>query len=73
MCGVEFCSMRIDQDARDVADGGMDAIQNRTDLDASQAADVNLPPAATHDTSSVPDLPDFVDSDGVHPEEPADD
>jgi len=73
MCGVEFCSMRIDQDARDVADGEMDSIDNRTNLEASAAADVNLPPAGTHDTSSVPDLPEFVDSEGVHPEEPADD
>jgi len=84
MCGVEFCSMRIDQDARD-ADGEMDAIDATTDLDASPAADVNLPPAGSHDTSKVPDLPEFVDESAVHghdgsgaegatdAEEPADD
>jgi phosphomethylpyrimidine synthase len=54
MCGVEFCSMRIDQDARE-ADGEMTALHDETDLDASAAADVNLPPVGTHDTSSVPD------------------
>jgi len=80
MCGVEFCSMRIDQDARDVADGEMDAIDTRTDLDASAAADVNLPPTGSHDTGAVPDLPDFVDEAAVHggadhedAENPADD
>jgi len=54
MCGVEFCSMRIDQDARE-ADGEMTSIDDETDLDASAAADVNLPPVGTHDTSNVPD------------------
>jgi phosphomethylpyrimidine synthase len=54
MCGVEFCSMRIDQDARD-ADGEMSSIDDETNLDASPAADVNLPPVGTHDTSRVPD------------------
>lgn len=54
MCGVEFCSMRIDQDARN-ADGEMSTIDGKTDLEASPAADVNLPPVGTHDTSSVPD------------------
>ncbi|GAA0216586.1 phosphomethylpyrimidine synthase ThiC [Halobaculum roseum] len=54
MCGVEFCSMRIDQDARD-ADGEMSSIDDETDLDASPSADVNLPPVGTHDTSRVPD------------------
>ncbi|EMA50671.1 phosphomethylpyrimidine synthase ThiC [Halococcus salifodinae] len=71
MCGVEFCSMRIDQDARD-ADGEMDALDAGVDLDASPAAAVNLPPVGTHDTSAVPELPDLggeVHSDG----EPADD
>ncbi|MGQ4556701.1 phosphomethylpyrimidine synthase ThiC [Halobellus sp. GM3] len=61
MCGVEFCSMRIDQDARD-ADGEMSALDAETDLDASAAADVNLPPVGTHDTSSVPDA---IEIDGV--------
>ncbi|MFD1634312.1 phosphomethylpyrimidine synthase ThiC [Haloplanus ruber] len=61
MCGVEFCSMRIDQDARD-ADGKMSAIDDETDLDASPAAETNLPPVGTHDTSSVPDE---IEIDGV--------
>ncbi|WP_200531756.1 phosphomethylpyrimidine synthase ThiC [Halorubrum sp. LN27] len=54
MCGAEFCSMRIDQDARD-ADGEMASIDGDTDLDASDAAAVNLPPVGTHDASGVPD------------------
>ncbi|GAA0296832.1 phosphomethylpyrimidine synthase ThiC [Halarchaeum salinum] len=54
MCGVEFCSMRIDQDARD-SNGEMAAIDGDTDLDASPAAEVNVPPVGTHDTSRVPD------------------
>ena len=54
MCGAEFCSMRIDQDARD-ADGEMAAIDGETDLDASDAAAVNVPPVGTHDTDRVPD------------------
>ena len=56
MCGAEFCSMRIDQDARD-ADGEMASIAGSegTDLDASPAASVNLPPVGTHDTSRVPE------------------
>jgi len=54
MCGAEFCSMRIDQDARD-ADGEMAAIDGETDLDASDAAAVNVPPVGTHDTGRVPD------------------
>lgn len=53
MCGVEFCSMRIDQDARDT-EGEMSVIDTWTDLDASPAAEVNLPPVGTHDTSGVP-------------------
>lgn len=72
MCGVEFCSMRIDQDARE-ADGEMAAIDNSTDLDASPAAEVNLPPVGTHDTSRVPES---IEIDGVTftPEDtPADD
>ncbi|WP_255171740.1 phosphomethylpyrimidine synthase ThiC [Natrononativus amylolyticus] len=54
MCGVEFCSMRIDQDARK-AKGEMTTIGDETKLDASPAAEVNLPPVGTHDTSRVPD------------------
>ncbi len=59
MCGVEFCSMRIDQDARD-SDGQMESLAAETDLDASPAAAVNLPPTGVHDTSGVPNLPNFV-------------
>ncbi|MGB9963431.1 phosphomethylpyrimidine synthase ThiC [Halobacterium hubeiense] len=62
MCGVEFCSMRIDQDARD-ADGEMEAIGGDTDLAGSPAADVNLPPVGTHDTSDVPESADLEDRD----------
>jgi phosphomethylpyrimidine synthase len=47
MCGAEFCSMRIDQDARN-ADGEMEAIADETDLERSQAAAVNRPPVGTH-------------------------
>lgn len=61
MCGVEFCSMRIDQDARD-ANGEMTTIDGETDLDASPAAEVNIPPVGTHDTSRVPDE---IEIDGV--------
>ena len=62
MCGAEFCSMRIDQDARD-ADGEMAAIDDETDLDASAAAAVNRPPVGAHDTSGVPDLPEGIGHD----------
>jgi phosphomethylpyrimidine synthase len=61
MCGVEFCSMRIDQDARD-AGGEMDPIDDETDLDGSPAADVNRPPVGTHDASEVPEA---IEIDGV--------
>jgi len=65
MCGAEFCSMRIDQDARDADGAGEmgERDRDRTDLDASPAAEVNLPPAGTHDASDVPDLPDALQSD----------
>ncbi|WP_423998823.1 phosphomethylpyrimidine synthase ThiC [Haloarcula salina] len=57
MCGVDFCSMRIDQDAR--ADGEMDEIEadadDRTDLANSAAAEVNRPPVGTHDGATVPE------------------
>jgi len=80
MCGAEFCSMRIDQDARD-ADGEMTSLDadgggtdpDGTDLDASPAAAVNRPPVGSHDTSGVPDE---IEIDGVTftPEDaPADD
>lgn len=54
MCGVEFCSMRIDQDARS-ADGEMSDIETSTNLEDSSAAVANLPPVGTHDTSNVPE------------------
>ena len=56
MCGVDFCSMRIDQDARE--DGEMTDIETesgeRTDADGSPAAEVNRPPVGTHDGASIP-------------------
>ncbi|WP_265110389.1 phosphomethylpyrimidine synthase ThiC [Halosolutus halophilus] len=58
MCGVEFCSMRIDQDARN--DGEMERLRATTDLDASPAADVNLPPVGTHETGAD----SSIDTDG---------
>ena len=61
MCGVEFCSMRIDQDARD-ADGEMSEIDDNTELEASPAGEVNLPPVGTHDTS---DIPEEIEINGV--------
>jgi phosphomethylpyrimidine synthase len=72
MCGVDFCSMRIDQDARDIENGEMGAIDDRTDITDSPAAEVNLPPVGTHDTSSVPET---IEIDGVTftPEGHADD
>jgi len=72
MCGVDFCSMRIDQDARDVEDGEMDAIDDETNLADSPAAEVNRPPVGTHDTSGVPEK---IEIDGVTftPEGHADD
>ncbi|WP_254862286.1 phosphomethylpyrimidine synthase ThiC [Halovivax gelatinilyticus] len=50
MCGVEFCSMRIDQDAREAGD--LAALRAETDLDDSAAAEVNLPPVGTHGNSA---------------------
>ncbi|MFU1781399.1 phosphomethylpyrimidine synthase ThiC [Haloarcula japonica] len=56
MCGVEFCSMRIDQDARE--DGEMETIEadvdDRTTLEESSAAEVNRPPVGTHDEADIP-------------------
>jgi len=70
MCGVDFCSMRIDQDARD-ADGEMEAIDDETDLDDTPAAEVNRPPVGEHDAADVPDYSHLLD-DG-HDEGIADD
>ncbi|MFB6140108.1 MAG: phosphomethylpyrimidine synthase ThiC [Halosimplex sp.] len=62
MCGVDFCSMRIDQDARGVdGEGTMESIDDETDLEASPAAEVNRPHVGEHDGSDVPDLPKFVE------------
>jgi len=56
MCGVEFCSMRIDQDAREA--GEMDDIEaeadERTDPGESAAAEVNRPPVGTHGEANLP-------------------
>jgi phosphomethylpyrimidine synthase len=58
MCGAEFCSMRIDQDARDAGEmDELDALDNKTNLDASPTAAVNRPPVGTHDTSRLPEWP----------------
>ncbi len=77
MCGAEFCSMRIDQDAREAGggtdDGEMSAIDDATDLDESAAADVNLPPTGSHDTSRVPEMPEFSGVDRQAEESSADD
>ena len=47
MCGAEFCSMRIDQDAR-AAGGEMGEIDGETEVGRSPAAEVNRPPVGTH-------------------------
>ncbi|WP_312907325.1 phosphomethylpyrimidine synthase ThiC [Natronosalvus caseinilyticus] len=60
MCGVEFCSMRIDQDTRE--EGELDRLTARTDLEASPAAAVNLPPVGVHDGGTV--ATDEVDVEG---------
>jgi phosphomethylpyrimidine synthase len=57
MCGVDFCSMRIDQDARD-ADGDMADIENETALADSLAADVNRPPTGRNDGGDPVDRSD---------------
>ncbi len=72
MCGVEFCSMRIDQDAREIAGsesddeaatdgedgaGTMTELAGETDLEDSEAAEVNLPPTGTHDAADLPEEP----------------
>ncbi len=58
MCGAEFCSMRIDQDAREAGDlDSLDSLDEKTDPDASSAAEVNRPPVGTHDTDRLPEPP----------------
>ncbi|CAI49196.1 phosphomethylpyrimidine synthase [Natronomonas pharaonis DSM 2160] len=64
MCGVEFCSMRIDQDAREAGDG-MDGLESRTDLDSSAAAAVNRPPTGVHRAEKLDDIPCPVAEDDV--------
>ncbi|MBV0923397.1 phosphomethylpyrimidine synthase ThiC [Halomicroarcula limicola] len=57
MCGVDFCSMRIDQDAREsgeMADIETDG-DDRTDASATAAAEVNRPPVGTHDAAATDD------------------
>ncbi|WP_339104127.1 phosphomethylpyrimidine synthase ThiC [Haloterrigena salinisoli] len=60
MCGVEFCSMRIDQDARE--DGEMESLttdeDGGTDLESSPAAEVNRPPVGIHESGELPPLED---------------
>ncbi|QLG27454.1 phosphomethylpyrimidine synthase ThiC [Halorarum halophilum] len=73
MCGVEFCSMRIDQDAREAGDGMAD-FADGTDLNASVAAEVNRPPVGTHDTDDLPTWPpETFDGDRRTSPEEADD
>ncbi|MFC7079075.1 phosphomethylpyrimidine synthase ThiC [Halorussus caseinilyticus] len=57
MCGVEFCSMRIDRDARD-ADGEMTELETGTSAADESAAEVNRPPVGTHETDGDPSLAD---------------
>jgi phosphomethylpyrimidine synthase len=59
MCGAEFCSMRIDQDARE--DGEMATLEEETDLETSSAAEVNRPPVGTHDGADVPPIEATID------------
>lgn len=73
MCGAEFCSMRIDQDAREAGDLEPLDEENGTDLDASPAAEVNVPPIGTHETSQLPEWPLEFESEAEHNEEIADD
>ncbi|MBX0321460.1 phosphomethylpyrimidine synthase ThiC [Halomicroarcula sp. F13] len=55
MCGVDFCSMRIDQDAREAGEMATIASEDeeRTDLSTSVAAEVNRPPVGTHESTPV--------------------
>ncbi len=55
MCGVDFCSMRIDQDTR--AEGEMESIDDATDLTESPAAQVNRPPVGVHEGDSERSVP----------------
>ncbi|UPM43407.1 phosphomethylpyrimidine synthase ThiC [Halocatena salina] len=55
MCGAQFCSMRIDQDARDAGDlDALDSLDETTNLETTSAAEVNRPPVGTHDTEQLP-------------------
>jgi phosphomethylpyrimidine synthase len=59
MCGVDFCSMRIDQDAREGSDEMAD-LDDETDLSESPAAEVNLPPVGTHNPDDTPEWEEFT-------------
>ncbi|MCT9095747.1 phosphomethylpyrimidine synthase ThiC [Haloarchaeobius sp. HME9146] len=63
MCGVEFCSMRIDQDAR--ANSDRERRVEVPDLADSPAAAVNQPPVGTHEGADVPEQgpEEFVEQD----------
>lgn len=65
MCGVDFCSMRIDQDARDAGDDAddMTELTTQTDLSESAAAEVNRPPTGTHDAPAAEQAPSPGDDD----------
>jgi phosphomethylpyrimidine synthase len=67
MCGVEFCSMRIDQDARDVADGEMESIEDDTDVADSPAAEANRPPVGHHDAGDIAEEIEGVDLSREYP------
>ncbi|SFS07520.1 hydroxymethylpyrimidine synthase [Halomicrobium zhouii] len=69
MCGVEFCSMRIDQDAREA--GEMSDIADETDLAGSVAAEVNRPPTGTHDGGRA--IREAIDDQWEPPEQSVDD
>ncbi|APW96345.1 phosphomethylpyrimidine synthase [Halobiforma lacisalsi AJ5] len=80
MCGVEFCSMRIDQDAR-ADDGGMEELETGaddagTDLESSPAAEVNRPPVGVHDSADLLPIEDceaFGDESDAEPGTASDD
>jgi len=58
MCGAEFCSMRMDRETR--AEAAIDDPQVEIDLSSSRAAEANLPPTGTHDTTDVPTVPGAI-------------
>ncbi|RRJ30498.1 phosphomethylpyrimidine synthase ThiC [Halocatena pleomorpha] len=57
MCGAQFCSMRIDQDARDAGDlDALDSLDAASELETTSAAEVNRPPVGTHETEQLSQL-----------------